>query len=55
MKYSKEAIAARQKTFDKIKSEIFWHEEGVTTEAEFLRGVIFIASNRLNVIGENTP
>jgi hypothetical protein len=40
---------------DNIKNEIFWHDEGVTTEAEFLRAVIFIATNRLKVIGEDTP
>jgi hypothetical protein len=52
---NKEAIADRQKAFDKIKSEIFWSEEGVTTEAEFLRAVIFIAKNRLKVIGKDKP
>jgi len=29
--------------------------DGVTTEAEFLRAVIFIATSRLKVIGEDAP
>lgn len=45
----------RQFTLDEIKHEIFFFEEGVTTEAEYLRAIIFKASNRLNIIGENTP